>query len=349
MFSIITSGIRSTMYKYNSKDAAVKFYERNCKFQKVVHKERNGTMVLEAYALTNMAYLRVLYDVVNDYEESFENPIMIAESTIMSFGTNNIFTKDLKFIIKFLSEYEFTEYISMLFATFSHFCKHPNSFLQKICGLYRLKYNSVYYYITVIFNVFPLRLNKNRIKLYDLTGSGTLVDKNEGAQPSNTVNHTFEKDWPGGITIPFSNTYDLIMQDLRFDIDLLKSLDITDYSIFISVIKYPRSIENTNICDPQENKLMTYVNSSIGSIYKGQSHYRNAIIATKNNDNLIMFIGIIDVPLTLTQSALLEDFSEHVNVFVNLENYEKHLMQFIAEYVLLNKWFKFYFSFFFLF
>lgn len=313
------------------------FYHDKCQFQNVIHEEGNDSIILEAYALANIAHLRVLYGVVNDYEESFKNLITFADP--VSYGLTEVFTKDLKFVIKFLSESEFNEYTSMLFAMFSHFCEHPKSFLPKISGLYKLNYNSKFHYITVIFNIYPLKLDKNRIKLYNLTGSDSSISNKEDEQPSDPMKQEFENDWPGGITIPFSNIYEFILQDLKCDFDLLKSWNKMNYSLFVVVIRYNNL--HTNPSDPQEIRLMQYVKSSISSTHKGQSHYKNAIVATMNDDRLIIFMGIIDNPLKSTDDASLKDDEKSKSSPQELEDYKNQLMQFITEYVIFYKWLKF--------
>lgn len=323
------------MDSYDNVETTSKYYESKCELENVLHEKGEDTIILEAYAPVNMAHLRVLYGVEEDYKESFKNLILIAKTTPGPNGFYDILTKNSKFIIKFLKKIEFTVYTSLLFEMFAHFCEHPNTFLLKICGLYRVTYNLKYHYFMVMFNIYPLKLNENIIKQYHLTVTDTSVSKNEGEQTSDPINHTFENDWPDGITIPSSNIYDCIIDDLKIDFALLKFLNIMDYSIFLSVIKYPHNIENTNSSDPQKCTLMQYVNSARNSTSRVQSHYKNTVIAKTDNEPLIIFMGIIDIPLTIAHTASAMVRTEYEILYLQLEDYENRMIQFITEYVIL--------------
>lgn len=347
MLYIISLGIRQNMFDYINWEHKLTYDVKDCVFAVAFHMH-NELLVL-VYAPKIFANLRVLYGLESEFNKTFENPKLVLNISpkLRSRTINIIFTYDSKFIIKLLTQEKFFFYVSMLGDIFNHFCEHPNSFLPKITGLYKLYIDKKEYYLMVMPNIYSFEPKTIRIKHYDLKDASKSLHAKMRKPSSYRLDHEFETDWPNGITLP-SHVYNDVTQIVEFDLNLLKSWNNAVFSFYIVVIPYKletsSAYNNSSDLESDYRNIIKYADLAIQSTNSNEPNYKNGIIGSENGENLLIFIEMIEHLQIYRTRALgaLENLDTVKDAGIEFgkiqpENHKERLMQFITEYAMFNE------------
>ncbi|KAI9485326.1 MAG: hypothetical protein EXX96DRAFT_544735 [Benjaminiella poitrasii] len=190
------------------------------------------------YAPWVFRYLREKFHVeASDYMMSLTSKYILSE--IGSPGKSGSFfyySRDYRFIIKTIHHTEHKFMIKILKQYYEHVCNNPNTLLCRFYGLHRIKMpRGRKIHFVVMGNVMPP--NKDVHQKYDLKGS--LFGRYTPIENADDEKDKVKKDqnWlQENQQIELGPTKrDLLMQQIKIDVDFLKTHNIMDYSLFVGI------------------------------------------------------------------------------------------------------------------
>ncbi|ORZ01468.1 hypothetical protein BCR43DRAFT_434544 [Syncephalastrum racemosum] len=170
-----------------------------------------------------------------DYMMSLTNKYILSElGSPGKSGSFFYYSRDFRFIIKTIHHSEHRFLRKVLREYYAHVCDNPNTLLSRFYGLHRIKLpHGRKTHFVVMGNVFPP--NKDIHVTYDLKGStfGRLTSEEEIARNRHAV--LKDQNWINNKQkIVFGpEKRDLFLSQVYRDIELLKRLNIMDYSLLI--------------------------------------------------------------------------------------------------------------------
>jgi len=220
-------------------------------------------------------------------------------------GSFFYYSYDGRFLLKTVPLEEYNSLASILPAYYKHLEKYPNSLIGRFFGLHKINQTA----FVVMENVFQTNLPIHRV--YDLKGSS--VNRSSGDSVSvkkdMDLQHLFYLD---------TETRHRLVSQIRIDAELLKSLNLMDYSLLIGIhyMKYPNTeyqrVDPTTKPSVPGEELILEKNPPL--------HRRDyGGLQAREHDGTplaeIYFIGIIDILTTYTTMKSAENFVK--SLFVN--------------------------------
>ncbi|KAI7868768.1 SAICAR synthase-like protein [Spinellus fusiger] len=172
-----------------------------------------------------------------DYMMSLTNKYILSElGSPGKSGSFFYYSRDYRFIIKTIHHSEHKFMRKVLKDYYQHVCKNPNTLLCRFYGLYRIKLpHGRKIHFVVMSNVFPA--NKDIHETYDLKGStfGRRTSDEEIIKNPHAVMK--DQNWvQRNKTLELGpSKRHLFITQLERDIELLKTLNIMDYSLLIGI------------------------------------------------------------------------------------------------------------------
>ena len=222
---------------------------------------------------------------INQYLHSMTYSIQtsnISKNKNGSSGSLFYYTRDGKFILKTIDKKEYKTLKRILPKYYTHLIKYKNTFLPKFFGYYKLirkvKKKKTNFYFIIMMNVFS---TKKKIHLrFDLKGSKlgreVLKQKEKNGLNYNNVLGKYNyalKDldfdfFKKEIHIDYS-IRDKIIEQLKIDSQLLKDLNINDYSLLLGIhkkkLKKNLSITNLGENIEKEQHEINSINNAINN------------------------------------------------------------------------------------
>ncbi|XP_022167852.1 phosphatidylinositol 4-phosphate 5-kinase type-1 beta-like [Myzus persicae] len=257
------------------------------------------------YASCVFHYFRDLFEIQKDYLQnlSYNTPLRALSDPGDS---KSIFylTQDGKFIIKSLQSAKFQSIRKLLPKYRLHMEENPRSLLPKFSGLYGYKCNTIDMKLVSMINLLPSNI-KMHLK-YDLKGSTykRTASRKEKLKPSPTFKDLdFDDEYLNNIFL-MPNTLSDLLKTINNDIDFLKKLNKTNYSLLLGIHFIDEGTSNcSQAASARFNRLMV---DSIGmeSIQEDAESFpkencpslRGSIPAKSGSGRrMLLFVGIIDI------------------------------------------------------
>ncbi|KAI8364649.1 uncharacterized protein BYT42DRAFT_506166 [Radiomyces spectabilis] len=190
------------------------------------------------YAPWVFRYLREKFHIdPADYMMSLTHKYILSEcNSSGKSGSFFYYSRDYRFIIKTIRHTEHKFMRKVLKDYYEHVCQNPNTLLCRFYGLHRIKLpHGRKIHFIVMSNVFPGNMDIHRV--FDLKGStvGRWTPDEEIEKNPGTVRK--EKNWvqdKAKLELG-SRKRSLLVMQLERDVELLKRLNIMDYSLLIGM------------------------------------------------------------------------------------------------------------------
>ena len=260
-----------------------------------ISKNKNESFMIKEYAGIVFNKIRRLYNydkesfIQSISPQVFITEIIISNTTSIeelfntgSSGSLFYYTRDGKFILKTIDKKEYKTLKRILPKYYTHLIKYKNTFLPKFFGYYKLirkvKKKKTNFYFIIMMNVFS---TKKKIHLrFDLKGSKlgreVLKQKEKNGLNYNNVLGKYNyalKDldfdfFKKEIHVDYS-IRDKIIEQLKIDSQLLKDLNINDYSLLLGIhkkkLKKNLSITNLGENIEKEQHEINSINNAINN------------------------------------------------------------------------------------
>lgn len=227
-------------------------------------------------------------------------------------GSSFYYSNDRKFIIKTIHRSEHRHLRKILKEYYHYVKKNPNTLLCQFYGLHRLKMTTrtgtVKVHVLVMNNLLPLTVNINNC--YDLKGSthGRKTSEKKRLSGSCMKDLNFIED-NSKIHLSKIKRKEVETQ-LTKDVDLLKRLNIMDYSLLLG-IRYLNGTDDEDI-DEESRRLSAIVHQEVPGAHKNTIiDMDGGIRAIDINDeemDIVYYIGIIDCLTNYSTFKKLETF-----------------------------------------
>ena len=273
-----------------------------------ISKNKNESFMIKEYAGIVFNKIRRLYNydkesfIQSISPQVFITEIIISNTTSIeelfntgSSGSLFYYTRDGKFILKTIDKKEYKTLKRILPKYYTHLVKYKNTFLPKFFGYYKLirkvKKKKTNFYFIIMMNVFS---TKKKIHLrFDLKGSKlgreVLKPKEKIGLNYNNVLGKYNyalKDidfdfFKKEIHIDYS-IRDKIIEQLKIDSQLLRELNINDYSLLLGIHKkkMKKKLNMTNLSEDIKNEQ-----NEINSINNDNLNDINTEITNSNMSN----------------------------------------------------------------
>ena len=183
-----------------------------------------------------------------------ESSGMLEKFTEGKSGSFFYFTRDLRYIIKTVTDSEECFLQKIAYRYYSHMRNHPNSLIVRFFGLHKVRLAPEQRYVAVVVmeNIFYNRDQKKIHERYDLKGStvGRRVLKGGKVRGKHTGTLK-DLDLDQRVIIGPERTQ--LMEQLQQDVEFLTSMKIMDYSMLLG-IHHHNQVENS-VAPPRDNSV----------------------------------------------------------------------------------------------
>lgn len=338
----LVTGIRSSVSRCSKAPPTIKDEHFNHVSKLIFDRDGNSQAPPTKYEFKFKDYspevfrdLRSMFGISQaEYLMSFQDEVGVRQyGSSGKSGSCFYYSNDQKFIIKTVHHAEHLHLRRILRQYYKHVKTNPNTFLCQFYGLHRLKVptatGSEKIHILVMNNIFPP--NKKMHRTYDLKGS-TLGRKTlDPDSCGKDLNFLENRE---SINISAAKLKEFEAQ-LKKDINLLKVLNIMDYSLLLGIHELSQGIEDEH---------------AFGLPIRGfvDDHYqRNKILDSnggirgtgENNENLdvVYYLGVIDCLTNYSTRKRLETFFRTLKYDRNIisavppDEYSKRFLHFVFD------------------
>lgn len=227
-------------------------------------------------------------------------------------GSSFYYSNDRKFIIKTIHRSEHKHLRRILKDYYNYVKQNPNTLLCQFYGLHRLKMatrtGTVKVHVLVMNNLLPPLVNTS--DCYDLKGStyGRKTSEKKKLQGSCLKDLNFIEN---KTEIYLSNEKKMQIEfQLKRDVDLLKSLNIMDYSLLLG-LKFLNRVDE-NLLDENSKRFSQITHQNVPGAHKNSIFDTDggirAIDTHGNEMDVVYYIGIIDCLTNYSTLKKLETF-----------------------------------------
>ncbi|VVC44980.1 Hypothetical protein CINCED_3A018948 [Cinara cedri] len=313
----LITGIRRSITDCYNKYENPTFFEKDYQFINLIDYK---DVTVQTFAPLNFKSFRQLYNITEDFNDSFETLQLKSISNSGKGGATFYSTQNNKFLIKTVDPGELTVIKSFLLKYFVHFCNYPDSLLPDFSGIYSVKFKSDTTYFVIFSNIYPYEKNEK----YDIKGAGR-IELSTQFPKKELKEGNFELKYPFGLQIS-PNIYAELSETLKKDTTFLTKARLIDYSLLLITADLPQKTSHLH-------------------------GFRNGIVvvtptAESNGPKFIVYIGIIDILQKYNTTRVCEEVisdalgritDAHVSSIQDPENYSIRLMGFITQKVFQDK------------
>jgi 1-phosphatidylinositol-4-phosphate 5-kinase len=179
-------------------------------------------------------------------------------------GSFFFFSHDTNFLIKTMTQSDFSAFKKVFRSYFEHICKYPNSLLARIYGVYAIEMDGCDPVYLILMGNSKKCKDEHVKRIYDLKGS--MVNREVIGDESSFKNTAVLKDKnylrlrADQKCIRFhEKDIDKIMDQMGMDITLLKQFNLMDYSLLFVIEYNPKfAIKNPHFFKHDSNGELSY-------------------------------------------------------------------------------------------